>query len=727
MNSQELKLRFQPHPQLTTQPLRHPLLSVGLIGAMSLGAIAAMADLAQAGPLTGWNFDPATNHLEVTIADGSTPRYFLMAKPARIVVDLPDTSLGAVKTQATYAGAVRQIRVSQFQPGLTRIVMELSPEVTLAPGQVELQKVNPGDAKSNQRWMLRPLIAQVPVAPEPPMPSASLLQAPPLLNSDQTALSLSATAPGSMNLMQVGEATAASTPNNSEPAVSAPQADSPPAPSSAEASTIAVPSLAASVQATEDAAKPEPQLPTATLPVKVSVPAPVSTSAATSTISAPTIGLPTVAAPNALEIPSTIPSLSTGPIAAVPSLNQVNPAASTSSPPPAAAPPPDVVPAPSQEPRSDVAVDLPSTVPTIAATKPPNSIQVPALGAPVAMPTVSAAATTEATAMPPAGEGPPLQPKASVSATPSISVPPLQANPAVPAAPALENPAELPSVSVPATSSVNGSSVSPPGNSLTPLPSGAAALPAGENDATLPSSFPTPSAPSVSVPPLQPQGTPVTAPTAFPSPSAVQQPVTSGSAPIVEFGQPLPNSPGAVVPNPVGPGAALPGTFQSSRVIQSPGVLLPAGTLLSLRYPGESSLSLRTGTPHQEVLLLQNEIRDASGNLVVPQGSVVIGRFETSAAGSRFITQAISLAGRNVPLIAQSDLLAGSRKVAANQMAIYSGVGALAGGLVGGFSGLGILGGAATGAAVNYFTSPKPATVQPNQLLEIRLLEDLRS
>ena len=147
---------------------------------------------------------------------------------------------------------------------------------------------------------------------------------------------------------------------------------------------------------------------------------------------------------------------------------------------------------------------------------------------------------------------------------------------------------------------------------------------------------------------------------------------------------------------------------------------------MSLRYPGTASLKLRTGTPHQEVLLLQSEIRDSAGNLVAPKDSMVIGRFETSKAGSRFIAQAISLQGRSVPLVAQSEILSGSMQVSDRNLAVNSGIGAIAGGIIGGFSGAGLVGGAATGAAVTLLTSPKPATVQPGQIVQVRLLQNFQ-
>jgi hypothetical protein len=128
--------------------------------------------------------------------------------------------------------------------------------------------------------------------------------------------------------------------------------------------------------------------------------------------------------------------------------------------------------------------------------------------------------------------------------------------------------------------------------------------------------------------------------------------------------------------------------------------------------------------------MLQTEIRDVHGRVVVPEGSMVTGRFETNDAGSQFIAQSIFIQGRSVPLMAQSENVAGGRRMAEDKLAINSGIGALAGGLLsglsGGLSGWGVLGGAATGAALTYFTAPRPATIQPGQVFQIRLLDDLR-
>ncbi len=111
-------------------------------------------------PLQNWRFDPTTNQLEVTIASKIKPRYFFLAQPARIVLDLPNTEVGEFDTQASYNGAVRQIRVSQAESGVTRIVMELSSDAVLAPKQVQLVKA--GSIGQSDRWIFRPIFASAP-------------------------------------------------------------------------------------------------------------------------------------------------------------------------------------------------------------------------------------------------------------------------------------------------------------------------------------------------------------------------------------------------------------------------------------------------------------------------------------------------------------------------------------------------------------------------------------
>lgn len=115
---------------------------------------------AQAARLTNWQLDSATFELEVTLDEATTPHYFLLSQPPRIVLDLPNTQLGTVQTQQAYSGAIRQIRVSQFQAGITRIVLDLSPEVILEPQQIQLQSLG-------NRVVLRPFVTRVTTSADP--------------------------------------------------------------------------------------------------------------------------------------------------------------------------------------------------------------------------------------------------------------------------------------------------------------------------------------------------------------------------------------------------------------------------------------------------------------------------------------------------------------------------------------------------------------------------------
>ncbi|MEW5859455.1 MAG: AMIN domain-containing protein [Cyanobacteriota bacterium] len=460
------------------------LQTLSLVGAIAILGIGALELKAIAARLTNWRFDPALNQLEITLDEGTTPRYFLLAQPSRIVLDLPNTQVGMVETQQSYSGPIRQIRVSQFEAGVTRIVLDLAPEVVLAPEQVQLQQMESG------RWVLRPLIAGFQASPTRGGVSSSL--PPAIFPGNQTP-----------DVVSVSPLNHSSTlPNLATPTV-------PPARISTNNNvSVSVPPLSGAI---------------ATAP-----PVPVRESQSSSVTRVVEFGQPLPMEENPTQAPAR---------------------------------------------RTRVAPALPSL----------------GAGASVPMPT-----------------------------------------------PAVPTPA------VPTTAA----------------------------------------SPTVVVPPL----------------SAAATVVPSQSAPIQ-----APNV------------ASL-----------NPDVLLPSGTPLSLRYPGDKVLTLRDGVSRQEVLLLEEEIRDRTGKLIAPVGTQVIGRFEIDRRGSRFITQAISLGGRNFPLLAQSDSLDGNRQVSQNRVVRNSAIGALAVMLLGGFSGVGLLGGAAAGAATTYLTAPQTAIIQPNQILQVQLSEDWR-
>ncbi|OIP68322.1 MAG: hypothetical protein AUK43_16475 [Oscillatoriales cyanobacterium CG2_30_40_61] len=127
----------------------------------------------------------------------------------------------------------------------------------------------------------------------------------------------------------------------------------------------------------------------------------------------------------------------------------------------------------------------------------------------------------------------------------------------------------------------------------------------------------------------------------------------------------------------------------------------------------------------QDVLLLQGGIVDSLGNYIVPPDTPIVGEFETTTKGSRFIAQAINLDGRSIPIQGQSNWIPGSLEIRPERVGIGTGAGSLAGFVVSGFTGVGALVGAIAGAGIGIGTSPSPTTLQPGQIISIQLTQDL--
>lgn len=141
----------------------HRIQSFGI----SLLAIAFYNSSTLAAPLTqldNWRFNPKTLQLEITLSASTTPNYFYLAQPPRLVVDIPNSKLGQVRTQQNYSGAVQSIRVSQLNATMTRIVLDLAPGRVLEPNQVQLKLIS---SKNPTRWVLRPVTSHNSTSSQP--------------------------------------------------------------------------------------------------------------------------------------------------------------------------------------------------------------------------------------------------------------------------------------------------------------------------------------------------------------------------------------------------------------------------------------------------------------------------------------------------------------------------------------------------------------------------------
>ncbi|HEY9689497.1 MAG TPA: N-acetylmuramoyl-L-alanine amidase [Coleofasciculaceae cyanobacterium] len=114
--------------------------AVGLLGL--LGSLVAALP-AEAGQLLNWRFDAARNQLSFTTDEGVQPRAQIVTGPDRLVIDLPDTTVGRPRGEQRYSGVVRAVRVGQPDQNTTRIAIELQPGYRIDPASVRVRSLSP--------------------------------------------------------------------------------------------------------------------------------------------------------------------------------------------------------------------------------------------------------------------------------------------------------------------------------------------------------------------------------------------------------------------------------------------------------------------------------------------------------------------------------------------------------------------------------------------------------
>ncbi|MBW4554674.1 MAG: N-acetylmuramoyl-L-alanine amidase [Trichormus sp. ATA11-4-KO1] len=115
----------------------------------TVGSIVLLSSPALAAKLESWRFDANQNRLEINTSDAVQPQAQLIFNPTRLVIDLPNTTFGRPQLTQQVGGAIRAIRVGQFDPQTTRLVVELNPDYTLDPQQVKFVGVTPS------RWIVQ--------------------------------------------------------------------------------------------------------------------------------------------------------------------------------------------------------------------------------------------------------------------------------------------------------------------------------------------------------------------------------------------------------------------------------------------------------------------------------------------------------------------------------------------------------------------------------------------
>lgn len=124
---------------------------------------------AQAARLQSWRLDATQTKLEFSTDEGVQPTAQLITDPTRLVIDLPGVRFGRPQVTEPYSGAIRSIRVGQFDQETTRLVVEYAPGYTIDPNQVQFR------GASGNEWTVqlpRPQFTANPVpAPTLPQPS----------------------------------------------------------------------------------------------------------------------------------------------------------------------------------------------------------------------------------------------------------------------------------------------------------------------------------------------------------------------------------------------------------------------------------------------------------------------------------------------------------------------------------------------------------------------------
>ncbi len=115
----------------------------------TVGTIFMLSSPAMAARLESWRFDTNKNRLEINTSSPVQPQAQLIFNPTRLVIDLPGTTFGRPQLTQQVGGAIRALRIGQFDEQTTRLVVELVPGYILDPNLVKFT------ANTGSRWLVQ--------------------------------------------------------------------------------------------------------------------------------------------------------------------------------------------------------------------------------------------------------------------------------------------------------------------------------------------------------------------------------------------------------------------------------------------------------------------------------------------------------------------------------------------------------------------------------------------
>jgi len=115
-----------------------------LVSGTTTLAVLMLSSPAHGAKLSSWRFNADQNQLEFQTDGAVQPQAQLIFNPTRLVIDLPGTTFGRPQlTEPISGGAIRSLRVGQFNPQTARIVVEMQEGYTLDPAQVKFIGITP--------------------------------------------------------------------------------------------------------------------------------------------------------------------------------------------------------------------------------------------------------------------------------------------------------------------------------------------------------------------------------------------------------------------------------------------------------------------------------------------------------------------------------------------------------------------------------------------------------
>lgn len=115
----------------------------------TIGTVLLLSSPSLAAQFDSWRFDANENKLEIRTTGPVQPQAQLVFNPTRLVIDLPNTKFGQPQVTRPIGGGVRVVRIGQFDPQTTRVVVEFNPGYTVDPQAIKFTPV------SGSRWIVQ--------------------------------------------------------------------------------------------------------------------------------------------------------------------------------------------------------------------------------------------------------------------------------------------------------------------------------------------------------------------------------------------------------------------------------------------------------------------------------------------------------------------------------------------------------------------------------------------